>query len=49
MALSVLENSEFQKIFIKGGDFRWGDFDLIFPILDLYENKLDRRPTLQDL
>ena len=32
----------FKKFEVKDGDLMWGDFDLIFPLMDLYENKLDR-------
>ena len=31
----------FKRFSIENGDLMWGDFDLIFPIMDLYENKLD--------
>jgi hypothetical protein len=32
----------FKRFTIENGELMWGDFDLIFPIMDLYENKLDR-------
>lgn len=32
----------FKKFTLKNGELMWGDFDLIFPIADLYENKLER-------
>ena len=27
--------------FVGNGKLMWGDYDLIFPIIDLYENNLD--------
>lgn len=41
-----LSTRNFKKFTVKNGDLMWGDFDLIFPIFDLYENKLERRPSL---
>ena len=35
-----LEKKYFKKIHIKNGDLMWGDFDLIFPIADLYKNQI---------
>lgn len=32
---------KFKKFAVDNGDLMWGDFDLIFPMIDLYENKLD--------
>lgn len=37
-----LNPGAFKKFTLENGDLMWGDFDLIFPIIDLYENKLDR-------
>jgi hypothetical protein len=34
--------SAFSKFVVKDGDIMWGDFDLIFPIKDLYENNIAR-------
>jgi hypothetical protein len=30
----------FKKFAVRDGDLMWGDFDLVFPIMDLYENSL---------
>ena len=32
----------FRRFTVENGELMWGDFDLIFPIMDLYENKIDR-------
>ncbi len=32
----------FKTFTVENGELMWGDFDLIFPIMDLYENRLDR-------
>lgn len=32
----------FSRFTVENGELMWGDFDLIFPIMDLYENKIDR-------
>jgi hypothetical protein len=37
-----LDAKEFRRFKVENGDLMWGDFDLIFPIMDLYENKLER-------
>ena len=37
-----LQPKIFKNFTIENGDLMWGDFDLIFPIIDLYENQLDR-------
>ena len=31
---------KFKQFTVENGELMWGDFDLIFPIMDLYENKL---------
>ena len=36
-----LNPKNFKSFKVDNGDLMWGDFDLIFPIMDLYENKLD--------
>ena len=37
----------FKKYNLENGDLMWGDFDLIFPIIDLYKNKIikESRPS----
>jgi len=37
-----LNPKKFKQFTIEHGELMWGDFDLIFPIMDLYENKLKR-------
>lgn len=32
----------FKQFTVENGELMWGDFDLIFPIMDLYENRLER-------
>lgn len=41
-----LNPKNFKSFKIENGDLMWGDFDLIFPITDLYENKLDHGKTV---
>lgn len=36
---------EFKKFIVKDGELMWGDFDLVFPLRDLYENKILRHKT----
>ena len=35
-----LDPEEFTKFEISGGDLEWNDYDLCFPIADLYENRI---------
>jgi hypothetical protein len=35
-----LSYKEFSKFEIEGGDLEWNDYDLCFPIADLYQNKI---------
>jgi len=35
-----LNAQKFKNFTLSDGDLMWGDFDLIFPIMDLYENKI---------
>ena len=35
-----LDINEFKKFKINEGDLEWNDYDLCFPIADLYENKI---------
>ena len=35
-----LDKQEFGKYKIDNGDLEWNDFDLCFPIADLYENNI---------
>lgn len=38
-----LNLKNFKKFTTASVDLMWGDFDLIFPIMDLYENNLDEK------
>lgn len=33
---------KFKRFTVESGDLMWGDFDLIFPITDLYQNRLEQ-------
>jgi hypothetical protein len=35
-----LDIEEFRKYSLDEGDLQWNDYDLCFPIADLYENKI---------
>ncbi len=35
-----LRLEKFKSFQIKDGELMWGDFDLLFPIIDLYEGKI---------
>jgi len=35
-----LAPEEFAKFEVDGGDLKWNDYDLCFPIDDLYENRI---------
>lgn len=37
-----LSLKRFKQAALQNGELMWGDFDLLFPISDLYENQLDR-------
>ncbi|MFI5202308.1 MAG: DUF2442 domain-containing protein [Candidatus Kapaibacterium sp.] len=43
---------EFKNFRLVGGDLMWGDFDLIFPISDLYKGKIEydfsRKPEIPE-
>jgi hypothetical protein len=40
MTRKYLKKSNFQNFSIKYGDLVWGDYEMCFPIWDLYEGKL---------
>lgn len=42
---AFLEPSKFKSFRIEHGDLVWGDYDLCFPIADLYYNQIDHRLT----
>ncbi len=35
-----LKPQNFKKFKLEGGELMWGDYDLIFPIMDLYHNRI---------
>lgn len=35
-----LEPAEFNRFSVRDGDLMWGDYDLVFPVADLYEGRL---------
>ena len=37
---AYLEPAKFSQFVVKDGDLMWGDYDLCFPIADLYEARL---------
>ncbi|AOS83106.1 hypothetical protein BIU88_02470 [Chlorobaculum limnaeum] len=37
-----LDIEEFRKYSLDAGDLEWNDYDLCFPIADLYENRISR-------
>ena len=40
MIKKYLNPDEFKKFTIEYGDLTWNDYDLCFPIADLYEGKI---------
>jgi len=38
--------SKFKKFKIKDGELMWGDFDLVFPLNDLYTNTLSKNSQM---
>lgn len=40
MTRKYLKKSNFQNYVIKYGDLVWGDYEMCFPIWDLYEGKI---------
>lgn len=39
---TCLDPQRFASFRIEHGDLVWGDYDLCFPIIDLYENRVER-------
>lgn len=37
-----LSRKYFTKYDLNGGELMWGDYDLIFPIMDLYKNSISQ-------
>jgi hypothetical protein len=42
---AFLEPAKFKNFRIEHGDLVWGDYDLCFPIADLYYDRIDRSLT----
>ena len=37
-----IEENEFSNFFLKDGNLNWNDYDLIFPIADLYNGQISK-------
>jgi hypothetical protein len=37
----------FAQFRIEYGELVWGDYDLCFPVIDLYRNRIEHHPTLE--
>lgn len=44
---AYLDEQRFSEFRIEHGDLIWGDYDLCFPIMDLYNNQIDKYHTMQ--
>ncbi len=44
---AYLEESRFDAYRLEHGELVWGDYDLCFPILDLYLNQIDKHGLLE--
>ena len=44
---AYLEPARFAAFHIEYGELVWGDYELCFPIIDLYRNQLDRNTALE--
>ena len=44
---AYLEPQKFASFRIEYGDLVWGDYDLCFPIMDLYQNRIEKSASLQ--
>lgn len=44
---AYLEDDRFSGFRLENGELIWGDFDLCFPMIDLYNNQLERHAGLQ--
>lgn len=43
-----LDESKFQEFRIKDGGLDWNDFDMCFPIMDLYKNAISKEEGTTD-
>ncbi len=44
---AYLDEKRFSEFRLEHGDLIWGDYDLCFPIMDLYTNQIDKYHPLQ--
>jgi hypothetical protein len=44
---AYLDPQRFASFRIEYGELVWGDYDLCFPIIDLYKNQLEKKSSLE--
>lgn len=44
-----LDPERFATFRIEYGELVWGDFDLCFPVIDLYRNQIDHQTSLESV
>jgi len=44
---AYLDENRFNAFRLEHGELVWGDYDLCFPIMDLYLNQIDKQGDLQ--
>ena len=44
---AFLDPNKFNTFAIQDGDLVWGDWELCFPIMDLYHNNIEHVPSLK--
>lgn len=44
---AYLDENRFNAFRLEHGELVWGDYDLCFPIMDLYLNQIDKHADLQ--
>lgn len=44
---TYLEAERFAGFRVEHGELVWGDYDLCFPVIDLYRNQLDKSAALE--
>ncbi|MBK9325208.1 MAG: DUF2442 domain-containing protein [Thiobacillaceae bacterium] len=37
----------FSRFRVEHGELLWGDYELCFPVMDLYRNRIDHNPALE--
>ncbi len=40
MTTQFLDQEKFRQFTVEDGDIRWGDYEMVFPLWDLYEGQL---------